>query len=665
MEDEKRLPPEEEIEPQEEAVTQEEDLPPQEEISVEEDALEEEPPKKKKFHLPRFLKRQPPKMTRSAAWILAVITLVYATLAFFRIGTTDIPQTTLYMEKSGQNVTFELEEAQEVSRFCLYKWGGRKNDITIETWSEETETWSLAYGPSELSSHMRWKTLDLETDGPVKRVRLTFEGRRITLAEVCILDENDQPVAISAPERLNKHLTEKDKLDHLTDEQELLDADSATLTYAYFDEYLYALTSYSYLHGGTGSENTHPPLGKVFMEIGIAIFGMNPFGWRLMGTISGILMLPVMFFLARRVLGSNKWALVATFLMSVESMHYSQTRLATIDSFPLLFILSAYLFMLKFYQDDMEREKKNLLWSGIFFGLACACKWIGAYAGVGLAICFFAFFADKARGYKEENPDFSVWKYMLTTFGTCVVFFVIFPVAIYVMSYFPAAFGPYDDIQGWKGIWENQVYMWEFHKDLEQTFTFSSKWWGWSLLIGGFSSYFGTSLSGMESRIICTGNPVIWWVSIPAILAIFWYFVMGRKVAMPLIIEPKRKKNKKNRYDLLSGEEVVLCPVDKHVWIHPYDSGLFLVLVAYLCQYVPWIIITRECFIYHYFASAEISILAITYLLKRISDKFRFGRVLTGVYMGTCTAVFAFMFPILNGYFIDPAYMDLLKDLFL
>ena len=188
MEDEKRLPPEEETEPQEEAVTQEEDLPPQEESPVEEDALEEEPPKKKKFHLPRFLKRQPPKMTRSAAWILAVITLVYATLAFFRIGTTDIPQTTLYMEKSGQNVTFELEEAQEVSRFCLYKWGGRKNDITIETWSEETETWSLAYGPSELSSHMRWKTLDLETDGPVKRVRLTFEGRRITLAEVCILD---------------------------------------------------------------------------------------------------------------------------------------------------------------------------------------------------------------------------------------------------------------------------------------------------------------------------------------------------------------------------------------------------------------------------------------------------------------------------------------------
>ena len=226
MEDEKRRIPGEETElPEVEEQTREEELPPEEE-----EETQQEPKEKRKINFPRFLRRTPPKMTRSAALVLALITLLYATLAFFRMGSTEIPQTTLYMEKSGQNITFELEEAQEVSRLCLYKWGGRKNDVTVETWSEETETWSVAYDPTELSSHMRWKTLDLETDGPVKRVRLSFEGRRITLAEVCILDKEDRPVTITAPERLNEHLAEKEKLGNLTDEQEFLDADSATLT---------------------------------------------------------------------------------------------------------------------------------------------------------------------------------------------------------------------------------------------------------------------------------------------------------------------------------------------------------------------------------------------------------------------------------------------------
>lgn len=608
----------------------------------------------------RFFRGELPKLDGKSVALMLVITFLYSLLAFFRLGTTEIPQTSIYLAQKGQSVTVKLNEPSEVSKFCLYKWRGRKKDITIETRLNLYDEWHVAYGPEELSSHMRWKTLDLDVEGEVQYVRITFEGKEITLAEVCVLDKNDRRLDITVPKELNEKLLEADKLANLTDEQELLDADSSSLTFAYFDEYLYALTANAYINGGTGLENTHPVLGKVVESIGIRLFGMNSIGWRIMGTLSGILMLPVFFFLARRVLRSNKWALVATFLMAVEAMHYTQTRLATIDSFPLLFILLAYLFMIRYYQHPrVEGEKVNLFLSGLSFGLACSFKWIGAYAGVGLAIVFFAFFFSKIRAYRQENEDFYTGRYVASTIASCVLFFVLIPAAVYIGSYLPVAFGPFQEIEGWAGIWENQKYMWNFHSTLEQTFDFSSKWWGWPLLLGGFSSYFGTSLEGLKARIIVTGNPIIWWASVPAVLYAVYGFVFGRRVRTPLL-----RSGGSATFETLAadtGIEPESRPLKAWARIERLDAGVFLAVVAYLCQYVPWMLVTRELFIYHYFASAEISILLIAWVLKRWSANSRTGRIATWIYLAVAALVFAAMFPILNGFFVQNWYMEILR----
>ena len=101
-----------------------------------------------------------------------------------------------------------------------------------------------------------------------------------------------------------------------------------------------ARTAYEHLHGMAPYENTHPPLGKVFIMLGISIFGMNPFGWRIVGTLFGIAMLPLMFALAKRVTKSSKWAGLATFLFAVDGMHFVQTRIATIDVYGVFFIMA-------------------------------------------------------------------------------------------------------------------------------------------------------------------------------------------------------------------------------------------------------------------------------------------------------------------------------------
>ena len=55
----------------------------------------------------------------------------------------------------------------------------------------------------------------------------------------------------------------------------------------YFDELYHARTAYEHLHGIKPYENSHPPLGKIFIMLGIAVFGMNAFGWRVVGALFG------------------------------------------------------------------------------------------------------------------------------------------------------------------------------------------------------------------------------------------------------------------------------------------------------------------------------------------------------------------------------------------
>ena len=73
----------------------------------------------------------------------------------------------------------------------------------------------------------------------------------------------------------------------------------------YFDEIYHARTAYEFLHGLPTYENTHPPLGKILISVGIAIFGMNPFGWRIMGTLFGIAMLPFLYLLWKKMTGNT------------------------------------------------------------------------------------------------------------------------------------------------------------------------------------------------------------------------------------------------------------------------------------------------------------------------------------------------------------------------
>lgn len=61
-------------------------------------------------------------------------------------------------------------------------------------------------------------------------------------------------------------------------------------------------------------------------------------------------------------------------------MHFTQTRIATIDSFPVLFMMVMFLFMarwmqMSFYHQKLWKTLVPLFFSGVFMGLAIASKW--------------------------------------------------------------------------------------------------------------------------------------------------------------------------------------------------------------------------------------------------------------------------------------------------
>ena len=87
----------------------------------------------------------------------------------------------------------------------------------------------------------------------------------------------------------------------------------------YFDEIFFPTTAQEILLGDPdaweffGHENTHPPLSKLFMAGGMAIFGVvtsgsitgeieNPFAWRFFGALAGVGSVFFIYLLASKVL---------------------------------------------------------------------------------------------------------------------------------------------------------------------------------------------------------------------------------------------------------------------------------------------------------------------------------------------------------------------------
>ncbi len=404
---------------------------------------------------------------------------------------------------------------------------------------------------------------------------------------------------------------------------------------AYFDEIYYFRTADEFLDGQPAYENTHPPLGKSLIAAGTFLFGRTPFGYRFMGTLFGVLMLPLLYLLARNLLNSPLLCSMVTLCFAFDFMHYTQTRIATIDVFIVFFIIAMYCFMerylrLSFYDTDLKKTFLPLGACGIAFGLGISCKWTGFYAGAGLAILFFASLYRRFQEYRyaAEDPKGQSngieHSYILQCFetntlktiGFCMVFFVAIPLTIYILSYLP--FRDYSQDGLLSRMWNNQFTMFNYHSKLEATHPYSSFWYEWPAMLRPVFYYAKNSGNGMYQGISAFGNPMVWYPAIPA--------------AAYTIYLAFKEQNK---------------------------TAVFLT-VGFLAQFLPWILVTRCTFLYHYFPSVPFLVLMIGFAVGKLRPKIkpRSFYILCGIYTLAVLWMFFMFYPVITGTPVSGEYVD-------
>lgn len=552
-----------------------------------------------------------------------VITAIYAAFALYDLGDTRAPQSEYLMEQ-GDSIILYSGEDKLPSRLYWYNGCYEKRAFSLEIKENTNDEWHTVEDLEQfsMSSVFRWDSTALPNNS--RYIKITCLSDKASIMELTLVDADGSAfMPFNAPD-----------YHELFDEGDLFPQSPSFRNGTYFDEIYHARTAYEFVNGLPTYETTHPPLGKAIMSIGISLFGMTPFGWRIMGTILGILMLPLIYLIARGITKERPLAGLACLLFAVDFMHFAQTRIATIDVFVTFFILLMYLFMyryrrMSFYDTSLIKTLLPLGACGISMGLGIACKWTGIYAGAGLAVLFFATLYRRYREYRyaKNEPDGIsngithkriIRSFVPNTRKTilfCIVFFVLVPVVIYTLSYIPF-------VSSHTGLfskmWNNQVSMLSYHSNLEATHAYASSWYEWPTMIRPIFYYSGIISANTRQGISAFGNPLVWWVGIPAFFYIAYYALF-----------------KKDR------TAAALC-------------------IGYLAQYLPWCLVPRLTFIYHYFPSVPFVILMIVYAAKQRKDRMNEGsyRMAFGLYAAASVWLFLMFYPVLSGQTVSISYVD-------
>jgi predicted membrane-bound dolichyl-phosphate-mannose-protein mannosyltransferase len=117
-----------------------------------------------------------------------------------------------------------------------------------------------------------------------------------------------------------------------------------------FDEQHYIKDARLILEKHTTERTEHPPLGKLIITGGIAIFGDNPIGWRFFSIIFGTASIVLFYLICRQLKMSRMASNLATFLLALDNLSFVQASVAMLDVFTVTFtLLSFWLYLRRSY----------------------------------------------------------------------------------------------------------------------------------------------------------------------------------------------------------------------------------------------------------------------------------------------------------------------------
>ena len=155
--------------------------------------------------------------------------------------------------------------------------------------------------------------------------------------------------------------------------------------------------------------------------------------------------------------------------------------------------------------------------------------------------------------------------------------------------------------------------MFSYHSELVSTHPYASPWWQWPVMIRPIFYFSKTLPDGLKMGISSFGNPALWWTGI---IALFYTI---------------------------------------YLWSVKKNKNALFIMISYGSQFLPWVLISRTTYIYHYFPSVIFVAMMVTYMFKDIIN--RKDKRFTHLYMAVFILLFILFYPVLSGMPVDSSYV--------
>ena len=607
-------------------------------------------------------------MSISKRDLLAVVALsiIFFSVASWNLGLTRTP-TTIWQTTQSQSFHIDLGQIRTLSAIYFLVDSG---NATVKVATGSPGNWT-EYATSKTEGYYSYTRLPITSNTRYLSFDVTAQSssfnHTIELAEIAVVGPNEQVLPIS---NLTSEGSPDPGLSKLIDEQNLIQIPPTYLSSTYFDEIYFVRTAENYLHFQSPYEWTHPPLGKIIQAVGIVALGFSPFAWRIMGVIFATLMIPVIYVLGKKLFGTWIGAFSAAFLLTFDFLHFTMGRMGTADTYLVFFSLTSQLLFLIYFKDVLKNGWKAsilpLFLAILFFALSFSTKWVAIY---GLVAELFLLLILRAKDvYAVKEGGFMGKFHRLTDPPFfAVLAFIGVAVAVYFMTYIPDMLAQPIG-RSLPGVVDLQFSMYNYHSKLVATHPFSSMWWSWPLMVIGPMYHTGPIWlevaynlpNNMVSTIMGLGNPAVWWIGFAAII-----YVLARALrslasftSIPTRISAKLqtlsgKLHKSNKglslVDAANNQvDESITPNEPNKPEHKFDLAAVFITVFFFFQWLPYVLISRLTFIYHYYLDVPFLCLASGYLISKVWSK-RWGKVFAIAYFASAVILFMLFYPVISG----------------
>ena len=281
-----------------------------------------------------------------------------------------------------------------------------------------------------------------------------------------------------------------------------------------FDEVHYVTAARFLLTMQGAANREHPLLGKTLIALGMAVFGDDPLGWRILSTLAAtgvvIGMFAILWLLYRR----PRPALVGSVVAALNFTVFVQARIAMLDGFMAALVVLALAAMLWSMRGAGPQVARRWALGAVLLGLAAGTKWT-AVPYVGFAALGFAV---ARRNAPWRWPGLGIARGWAILGGVSA--------AAYAITFAPAFFYARETLT-LATFLPYQREMFALQTQVLPHHTYQSAWYGWPFDYRPIW-YFYEVADGAQRGILMLGNPAVMWGGLVAVAACLWAWARDR-----------------------------------------------------------------------------------------------------------------------------------------